>query len=79
MERNFALESRMASQRIIEPEEPANGLDDFTNGLALLLGLDDDKAVKLAELLEDKLKAMIESAEADHTRRYKHEFDSSDW
>lgn len=34
----------------------ANGLDDFTNGLALLLGLDDDKAIKLSELIEDRLK-----------------------
>ena len=38
------------------PERAANGLDDFTNGLALLLGLDDDKAIKLAELLEDRIK-----------------------
>ena len=39
------------------PLKPArNGLDDFTNGLALLLNLDDDKALKLAELIEDKIK-----------------------
>jgi len=39
------------------PVKPArNGLDDFTNGLALLLNLDDDKALKLAELIEDKIK-----------------------
>jgi hypothetical protein len=39
-----------------KPATAANGLDDFTNGLALLLGLDDDKAIKLAELIEDKVK-----------------------
>lgn len=38
------------------PARAANGLDDFTNGLALLLGLDDEKAVKLAELIEDRIK-----------------------
>lgn len=41
-------------------KKAANGLDDFTNGLALLLGLDDDKAVKLAELLEDRLRSFGE-------------------
>lgn len=40
------------------PTRAANGLDDFTNGLSLLLGLDDDKAVKLAELLEDRMKEL---------------------
>jgi hypothetical protein len=39
-----------------KPARAANGLDDFTNGLALLLGLDDEKAIKLAELIEDRIK-----------------------
>lgn len=38
------------------PTRARNGLDDFTNGLALLLGLDDDKAVKLVDLIEDRIK-----------------------
>lgn len=42
------------------PARAANGLDDFTNGLALLLGLDDDKAVKLADLLEDRIKEICD-------------------
>lgn len=41
-----------------KPARARNGLDDFTNGLALLLGLDDDKAVKLAELIEDRIKEL---------------------
>lgn len=61
------------------PKTAANGLDDFTNGLALLLGLDDDKAVKLAELLEDRVKEMLDKAETEHTNRYRHEYDRSDW
>jgi hypothetical protein len=36
----------------------ANGLDEFTNGLALLLGLSDEKAIKLAELLDDRIKEL---------------------
>ena len=42
-----------------------NGLDDFTNGLALLLGLDDEKAVKLADLLEDRIKELGDERWAD--------------
>ena len=38
------------------PKPAFNGLDDFTNGLALIFGLDDEKAVKLADLIEDKIK-----------------------
>lgn len=41
-------------------KKAANGLDDFTNGLALLLGLDDEKAVKLADLIEDKIKELCD-------------------
>lgn len=35
-------------------------LDDFTNSLALLFSLTDEKAVKLAELLEDRIKELVE-------------------
>jgi hypothetical protein len=40
--------------------KPRNGLDDFTNGLALILGLDDDKALKLVDLIEDRVKALAD-------------------
>ncbi len=43
-----------------KPKVAANGLDDFTNGLALLLGLDDEKAIKLVDLLEDRIKELAE-------------------
>jgi hypothetical protein len=43
----------------------ANGLDDFTNGLALLLGLDDEKAVKLSDLIADEIKRIGDERYAD--------------
>ena len=36
----------------------ADGFDDFTKGLAELLGLSSEKAVALAELIEDRIKEL---------------------
>lgn len=54
-----------------KPPTARNGLDDFTNGLALLLGLDEDKAIKLAELIEDRVKEIGDERYASQPR--------SDW
>lgn len=37
-----------------------NGLDDFTNKLSELLGLSDEKAVALVDLLEDRIKELAD-------------------
>lgn len=44
------------------PKVAANGLDDFTNGLALILKLDDEQAIKLVDLLEDRMKELANDA-----------------
>lgn len=44
----------------MKPARARNGLDDFTNSLALLLNLDDDEATKLCDLLEDRIRELAD-------------------
>lgn len=53
--------------------------DDFADKLSLLLGLDDEKAAALAELLDDRMRELADKQLEEHVKTYSHEFDRRNW
>lgn len=51
-------------------------MDEFVEGITQLLKLDPETATRLAELLEDRMKEVIDEKLSDHCDTYDHTFKS---